>query len=59
VWEFKHIKDLYTRIVAPRNLFVEFTHEVRSATGLLIERTQKVFKKFIKVLKGAKLNRGV
>ena len=31
------------RIVAPRNLFIEFIHEVRSATRLPIERTQKVF----------------
>ena len=27
-------KDLYLRIVAPRNLFIEFVHEVRSATRL-------------------------
>jgi len=52
-------KDLYLRIVAPRNLFVEFMHEVRSATRLPIERTWKVFKKFIKDLKGARLNGGV
>jgi len=32
------------RIVAPRILFIEFMHEVRSATWLPIERTQKVFK---------------
>jgi len=31
------------RIVAPRNLFIEFMHEVQSATRLPIERTQKVF----------------
>jgi len=30
--------------VAPRNLFIEFMHEVRAATRLFIERTQKVFK---------------
>jgi len=23
VWEFKQIKDLYMRIVAPRNLFID------------------------------------
>ena len=40
---FKEIKDLYMRIVAPRNLFIEFMHEVRSATRLPTERTQKVF----------------
>jgi len=35
VWEFKQIKDLYLRIVAPRILmFIEFVHEVRSATRL-------------------------
>jgi len=37
-------KDLYTRFVAPRKLFIEFMHEVRSATRLSIEITQKVFK---------------
>jgi len=38
------------RIVAPRNLFIEFMHEVRSATRLPTE--QKVFKvtKISKVL---------
>jgi len=36
-------KDLYLRIVAPRNLFIEFIHEVRSATRLPIERTWDVF----------------
>jgi len=35
-------KDLYLRIVAPRNLFIEFVHEVRSATRLPIERTENV-----------------
>jgi len=30
-------------IIATRNLFVEFIHEVRSATRLPIERTWKVF----------------
>jgi len=30
VWEFKQIKDLHLRIVAPHNLFIEFMHEVRS-----------------------------
>jgi len=30
---------LYLRIVAPRNLFIEFIHKVRSATRLPIERT--------------------
>jgi len=49
VWEFKKIKDLYLRIVTPRNLFIEFIHEVRSVTRLPIEMT----KKFIKDLKGA------
>jgi len=45
VWEFKQIKDVYLRIVASRNLFIEFIHEVRSATRLPIERTQKIFLK--------------
>jgi len=44
VWELKQIKYLYLRISAPRNLFVELMHEVRIATRLPIERTQKVFK---------------
>jgi len=43
VWEFKQIKDLYLRIVAPRNLFIEFIHEVRSVTLLPIESTWEVF----------------
>jgi len=33
VWEFKQIKDLYLRIVAPRNLFIEFILEVRSTVA--------------------------
>jgi len=41
MWEFKQIKDLYPRIVAPRNLFIEFIHEVQSATRLAIDRTRK------------------
>jgi len=51
VWEFKQIKDLYLRIVAPRNLFIEFIHEVRSATGLPTERTRKSLLKIEKALK--------
>jgi len=43
VVEFKQIKDLYLRIAAPRNLFIEVMHVVRSATRLPIEKTQKVF----------------
>jgi len=50
MWEFKQIKDLYLRIAAPRNLFIEFMHEVRSATGLPTERT---WFKLIKDLKGS------
>jgi len=42
--------------VAPRNLYIEFIHEVRNATRLPIERTQKVFKKFIEDFKRARLN---
>jgi len=38
----KQNKDLYLSIVAPRNLFIEFIHEVRSATRLPIERTREV-----------------
>jgi len=58
VWEFKQIKDLYLRIVVPRNLFIEFIQEVRSATRLPIERTWKVLQ-FVKDLEGARLNGGV
>jgi len=58
VWEFKHIKDVYLRFVAPRNLFLKFIHEVRSTTLLPIKRTPEVFK-FIKDLKGVGLNGGV
>jgi len=28
----QQIKDLYLRIVAPHNLFIEFVHEVQSTT---------------------------
>jgi len=59
VWEFKEIKDLYLRIAAPRNLFIEFIHKVRSASRFPIERTQKVFKVDFKDLKGVRLNGGV
>jgi len=38
--------DLYLRIVAPRNLFIKFMHEVQSAKSL----------QFDKDLKGARLN---
>ena len=55
MWEFKQIKDLYVRIVAPHNLFVEFMHEVQSTTQLPIERTWKSLK-FVKDLKGVRLN---
>jgi len=41
VWEFKQIKDLYLRIAAPRNLFIELIHEVRSVARLLVERTRR------------------
>jgi len=34
--------DLYLRIVAPRNLFIEFIHEVRSATRLALRERGKV-----------------
>jgi len=47
MWEFKQSKDLYLRIVAPRNLFNEFMHEVRSTTRLPTKRTQKVFKVYL------------
>jgi len=50
VWEFKQIKDLYLRIVAPCNLFIEFIHDVRSVAQLLIERTQKRLLKIEKML---------
>jgi len=40
VWKFKQT-DLSLGIVAPRNLFIEFKHGVRSATRLPIERTAK------------------
>ena len=49
------------RIVAPRNLFIEFMHEVRRATRLPIERTLRECRKslkFIKNFKGARLNAG-
>jgi len=38
----KQVKDLYLRIVAPRYLFIEFIHEVRSTTRLPVERTWQV-----------------
>jgi len=42
MWELKQFKDLYLRIVAPRNLFVESIHEVRSATLLPIENPESL-----------------
>jgi len=44
VWEFKQIKDLYLRIVASRNVFIKFIHEVQCATRLPAERTHEVYK---------------
>jgi len=41
----------YLRIVALLNLFMEFVHEVRSATRLPIERTLKVFKLYLRFKK--------
>jgi len=49
------IKDLHVRIVAPRNLFIEFVHEVRSATRLPLRERRKSLK-FIKDLRSAGLN---
>jgi len=43
MWEFKQMKDLYLKMVAPRNLFLEFVHKVQSATRLPTEITQEVF----------------
>jgi len=58
VWEFKQIKDLYLRILAPRDLFIEFMHEVRSVTQLPLRECRKSLK-FIKDFKGARLSAGV
>jgi len=58
VWEFKQIKDLYLRIVAPRILFIEFIHEVRSMTDSPLRERGKSLQ-FVKYLKGARLNKGV
>ena len=44
------IVHTYLRIVAPRNFFIEFIHEVRSATRITIERTRKCLLKIEKVL---------
>jgi len=55
VWEFKQIKDLHLRIVAPHNLFTKFIHKVCSMTRLPIGRTWKVFE-FVKDLKGFRLS---
>jgi len=37
MWKFKQSKEIYLRIVTPRNLFIEFMLEMRSATRLAIE----------------------
>jgi len=50
VWEFKQIKDLHLRIVAPRNLFIEFIHEVRSATRSPLRERGKVYQRFKRCL---------
>jgi len=52
------LKNLYMRIVAPRNLFIEFMHEVRSATRLPLRECRKSLK-FIKDFQRARLNAGV
>jgi len=56
VWEFKQIKDLYLKIVAPRNFFIEFMDKVRPDYPLK-ERGKSM--QFVKDLKGARLNGGV
>jgi len=43
VWEFKQMKDLYLRIVAPRNFFIEFIHEVRSWPDSPLRERGKVY----------------
>jgi len=43
VWEFRQIKELYPRIVAPCNLFIEFIHKVPSATRLPMRERGKVY----------------
>jgi len=58
MWEFKQTKDLYLKIVATRNLFIEFTREVRSATDSPL-RERGMSLQFVKDLNGATLNRGV
>jgi len=57
VWEFKQIKDLYLRNVAPPNLFIEF-NTTRGAKRLPIRRTWKVFA-LCERFKTARLNGGV
>jgi len=56
VWKFKKINDFYVRIVAIRNLFIEFIHEVRSDSPLT-ECGKSL--QYVKDLKGARLNGGV
>jgi len=46
------------RIVAPRNLFIEFIHEVRGANRSPLKERRKSLK-FIKDFKRARLNAGV
>jgi len=58
VWQFKQIKDIFLRVAAPHNLFIEFIHEVRSATGSPLRERGKSLE-FVKVLKGVRLNGGV
>jgi len=49
VWEFKQVKDLCMSIVAPRNLFIEFMHDVRPDSPLK-ERGKPSLLKILKVL---------
>ena len=44
--EFKEIKDLFPRIVAPCKLFIEFIHKVRSATRSPLRERGKVYYRF-------------
>jgi len=55
MWEFKQIKDLHLRIVAPCNLFIEFRRGAKRDPTPHWENAEK----FIKDLKGARLNGGV
>ena len=54
MWEFNQIKDLYLRIIVPRNVFIEFITRCEGRPDSPLRERGKSLQ-FVKDLKGAKL----